>query len=104
MEEAVKAAEKKVAEFMKKQSDSAKGVLGRMTAGNDTGLLYTVMKAWTEMFVEEKNAREMQAKLDDAQEKMSGFNVRNKASAMCAMCRNAEVMDRQCMIMAFGPW
>eukprot|EP00747_Dinoflagellata_sp_TGD_P139605 gnl/TRDRNA2_/TRDRNA2_175914_c1_seq3.p1 gnl/TRDRNA2_/TRDRNA2_175914_c1~~gnl/TRDRNA2_/TRDRNA2_175914_c1_seq3.p1 ORF type:complete len:473 (-),score=162.43 gnl/TRDRNA2_/TRDRNA2_175914_c1_seq3:622-2040(-) len=104
MEEAVKAAEKKVAEFMKKQGDSAKGVLGRMTAGNDTGLLSMTMKAWAETIKEEKNAREMQEKLDAAADKFSGFNSRTKGTAMSAMCRAAETMDRQCLILVFAPW
>jgi len=104
MEEAVKAAEKKVAEFMQKQADSAKGVLGRMTAGNDTGLLFSTMKAWSETIKEEKNAREMQEKLDAAADKFSGFNTRNKGSAMSAMERAAGTMDRMAILMVFGPW
>jgi hypothetical protein len=104
MEEAVKAAEKKVAEFMKRQSDSAKGVLGRMNAGSETGIMHQFFTEWATVFKDERAAAEMAEKMDAAQAKMSGFNVRNKASAMTAMCRNAEVMDRQAILMVFGPW
>ena len=57
-----------------------------------------------ETIKEEKNAREMQEKLDAAADKFSGFNSRNKGSAMSAMARAAETMERQCIIMVFGPW
>jgi len=56
MELAVQASEKKIAEFMKKQNDSAKGVLGRMTAASETGLLHSAFTAWAEFFFEDKKS------------------------------------------------
>merc|ERR1719265_1515574 len=45
-EDAVKAEEKKIVEFMKKQNEGAKSVLTRMSAATDTGLISSCFTAW----------------------------------------------------------
>merc|ERR1712048_217334 len=52
-EDAVKAEEKKIAEFMKKQNEGAKSVLGRMSAATDTGLIQSCFTGWVEVFNEQ---------------------------------------------------
>merc|ERR1719337_441404 len=59
-EDAVKAEEQKIAEFMKKQNEGAKSVLTRMSAATESGLIAEVFKAWVEVFTEHKKAMEME--------------------------------------------
>merc|ERR1719387_379721 len=58
-EDKVKAAEKQVQDFLKKKSEEARGVLDRMSAGSDTGLISLVFGTWSKDFLEEKKAREL---------------------------------------------
>merc|ERR1719199_1381957 len=59
-EDAVKAEEQKIAEFMKKQNEGAKSVLTRMSAATDSGLVGSCFKAWVEVFLELKKANELE--------------------------------------------
>merc|ERR1719201_1298129 len=58
LEDAVKAEEKRIAEFMKTHSDNAKGLLNNMSAATDSGLMHEVLTAWYEVYKEEKAANE----------------------------------------------
>merc|ERR1712185_218142 len=59
-EDAVKAEEKRIQEFMKKHQDGAKSVLNRMSAGTESGLVQSCMKAWIEFYQEQKKANELE--------------------------------------------
>jgi hypothetical protein len=50
-EDAVKAEEKKIAEFMKSHNESSKSVLNRMSAATDSGLVQSCFKAWVDFFL-----------------------------------------------------
>merc|ERR1719460_1623350 len=52
LEDAVKAEEKKIAEFMKSHSENAKGLLNNMHAATNTGLMHEVFQAWCEHYKE----------------------------------------------------
>merc|ERR1719316_1804435 len=49
-EDAVKAEEAKIAEFMKKQNEGAKSVLNRMSAATESGLVQSCFTGWVEEF------------------------------------------------------
>merc|ERR1711865_679764 len=84
MGDAVKAAEAKVAAFMKGKSEGAKGVLDRMNASTDSGLLEHIVSTWVQYQKDKKKAEEMQAMLDGAGSKFGSFSDRNKKGAMSA--------------------
>merc|ERR1719335_70749 len=73
-EDAVKAAEQKVAEFMKSKSEGAKGVIDRMNAATDSGLVEHVISTWVQYWKDLKKAEEMEAILNGAQGKFGAFS------------------------------
>merc|ERR1719387_2946546 len=83
-EDAVKAAEQKVADFMKSKSDGAKGVIDRMNAATDSGLVEHVISTWVQYYRDQKKAEEMEALLAGAEGKFGAFSERNKKGAMSA--------------------
>jgi hypothetical protein len=103
-EEALKAQEAKTKAFMDKQNEGAKSVLSRMSMGNDTGLLQTCWKAWTEWVTENKKAREMQELLENSQGRFASFTGRNKGCAKSAMQRAAEAQDISVQLVIFMYW
>merc|ERR1719265_219698 len=92
-EDALKASEKKVAEFMKNQNDGAKSVLNRMNQGSNTGLLALCIKSWVEFLAEEKKMLEMKEIMENNAAKFSSFTGRNKESADSVMQKAAEAAD-----------
>merc|ERR1712093_135803 len=103
-EDAVKAEEKKIAEFMKKQNEGAKSVLTRMSAATDSGLVEMCFKGWVEVFTEQKKAYEMEELLAANGGKFNSFNSRNKASAGSAMDRAAAAAEQSTLIVIFWYW
>merc|ERR1719335_346686 len=83
-EEAVKLAEQKVADFMKSKSEGAKGVIDRMNAATDSGLVEHVISTWVQYWRDKLKAEEMEAILNGANSKFGAFSERNKAGAMSA--------------------
>merc|ERR1712078_312105 len=68
-EDAVKAAEQKMADFMKSKSEGAKGVIEKMNAATDSGLVEHVISTWIRYRKDEKNAQEMEELLTGANSK-----------------------------------
>merc|ERR1719310_609907 len=83
-EDAVKAAEQKVADFMKSKSDGAKGVIDRMNSATDSGLVEHVISTWVQYYKDQKKAEEMEAILNGVNNKFGAFSERNKKGAMSA--------------------
>merc|ERR1711959_349561 len=77
-EDAVKAQEAKVAEFMKNKSDGAKSVIDKMNSATDSGLVEHVISSWVQYRKDMKKAEEMEAILNGAQGKFGAFSERNK--------------------------
>merc|ERR1719443_1991721 len=73
-EDAIKAAEQKMNEFMKGKNEGAKGIIDRMNSATDSGLCEHVMSTWAQYFKEDKKAQEMQALLDAQNEKFASFS------------------------------
>jgi len=103
-EEALKASEKKVAQFMANQNDGAKSVLNRMNESNNTGLIYTCYKAWMDWMAEEKKMIEMKEMMENNSSKMSSFTGRNKHNADSVMQRAAEAADLAVQLAPFHYW
>merc|ERR1719460_843464 len=85
LEDAVKAEEKRIAEFMKSHSENAQGLLNNMHAATNTGLLHEVLTAWVEVVKEEKAANEFAEFMNQQHGKLTAFGDRNKAGAKSVM-------------------
>merc|ERR1719171_86514 len=59
MEDAVKKQEQAMAEYLKKKKDDAKGVLDRMNAATDSGLVEHCISSWCQKYKEDKEAKQM---------------------------------------------
>merc|ERR1712025_115391 len=103
-EDAVKAAEQKVADSMKSKSDGAKGVIDRMNAATDSGLVEHVISTWVQYYKDMQKAEEMQALLDGANGKFGAFSERNKAGAMSAGQKATAVKEYGLVIHALLLW
>merc|ERR1719407_244156 len=76
-EDAVKAEEKRIAEFMKKHSENAQGLLNNMHAATNTGLMHEVFESWREWWKDEKALAEMSELMAAGQGKLGAFGERN---------------------------
>jgi len=103
-EDALKESEKKVAQFMSNQNDGAKSVLNRMNESNNTGLMFTCLKAWMDWLTEEKKMLEMKEIMENNASKMSSFTGKNKKSADSVMQRYAEAQDLAVQLAPFHYW
>merc|ERR1712070_360882 len=83
-EDAVKAAEAKVAAFMKSKSEGAKGIIDKMNSATDSGLVEHVISTWVQYQKDKKKAEEMEAMLSANSDKFASFSSRNKQGAMSA--------------------
>jgi len=83
-EDAVKAAEKKMEEFMKNKSEGAKKLIDQMNSSTDSGLVEHVISTWVQYYKDEKKAEEMEALINGANNKFGAFSERNKHGAMTA--------------------
>jgi len=103
-EDAVKAAEAKVAAFMKQKSEGAKGIIDKMNSATDSGLVEHVISTWIQWRKEEKKAQEMEAMLNGADAKFGAFGARNKGAAMSAGEKATAVKEYGLIIHAWLLW
>merc|ERR1711977_104311 len=103
-EDAVKAAEQKVADFMKNKSEGAKGIIDRMNSATDSGLVEHVMSTWVQFRKDELKAAEMEALINGANNKFGYFSEKNKMGAMSAGQKATYVRDYGLMIHAILLW
>merc|ERR1711985_84443 len=99
-----KAAEAKVAAFMKQKSEGAKGIIVKMNSATDSGLVEHVISTWIQYRKEEKKAAEMEALLNGADAKFGAFGARNKAGAMSAGQKATAVKEYGLTIHAWLLW
>lgn len=104
MEDQVKAAEKKVAQFMAEHAESAKKVLGSLSGGTDSGLLQWTLKAWIQLVAEAKEEAEMCELLAQNQQKMGLFQDRNKANGRNVGQKASFYQDERLLLDVFGAW
>merc|ERR1719265_1036436 len=103
-EDAVKAAEAKVAAFMKQKSGGAKGIIDKMNSATDSGLVEHVISTWISYQKEKKKAEEMEALINGANSKFASFGDRNKGSAMSAGQKATAVKEYGLCIHAMVLW
>merc|ERR1719235_2567196 len=103
-EDAVKAAEAKVAAFMKQKSEGAKGIIDKMNSATDSGLVEHVISTWVSYQKEKKKAEEMEALINGANSKFASFGDRNKGSAMSAGQKATAVKEYGLLLHAMVLW
>merc|ERR1719191_2316930 len=104
MEDAFKAQEKAMEEYMKKKKDEAKSVLDRMNSATDSGLVEHVISTWAQAFREDNEARKMEQLMAENEAKFGALNGRQKDNAKGVMGRVNEQMDLNCMLKFFSSW
>jgi len=104
IEDEVKKAEARLAEFNAKNNAGAKSVLSRMGNASDTGLLSNVMTNWASWCKDEKQARELQEQFEANQARFGAFCANNKGAAGSAMQRAAEIQDEATCLTIFNAW
>jgi hypothetical protein len=104
MEDAVKAEEKRVQEFLKSKGDSAKSIMIAASEASSTGLLSTFMQAWVASFLERKQEAEMCEILQGADSKFSMFGDRSKAGGQSAMDKAAYYSNQLAILRCWGAW
>lgn len=102
--DAVKAEEQKIAEFMKSHNESSKSVLNRMSQGSDTALVTQCFQGWKEVFDEQKKANELEDLWMQKQGKFDSFHSRAKGAAGGAMDRAAVAADTSTLLVIFWYW
>merc|ERR1719321_2102404 len=87
LEDAIKAQEKAMEEFMKQKKDGASAVLDKMNAATDSGLVEHVMSSWAQNFKENKEARKMEELMAENEARFGALNGRQKDNAKGVMSR-----------------
>eukprot|EP00418_Pyrodinium_bahamense_P099618 CAMPEP_0179037460 /NCGR_PEP_ID=MMETSP0796-20121207/14141_1 /TAXON_ID=73915 /ORGANISM="Pyrodinium bahamense, Strain pbaha01" /LENGTH=424 /DNA_ID=CAMNT_0020733771 /DNA_START=1 /DNA_END=1273 /DNA_ORIENTATION=- len=100
----VKAQEEKMQEFLKKQSEGAKGVLSRISGSSDTGLLHMTFGAWQDELKSAKKAMEMENVMKQQQARMKTLNDHMKSSANDSAQRANEQEMENILMAVFMNW
>jgi len=104
MNDQLKAKEKAVEAFKKKQKDGAQNVLGRMTAASESGLVAQMFQLWIELIREEKEGAAMEEKMAQKAAQMDKFNTRNKKGAMTSSQRAAQLIETSTLVFTYCMW
>merc|ERR1719491_171482 len=104
LEDAVKAEEKRIAQFMKDHSQNAQGLLSAMSSSTDTGLVSSSFQAWREYYVEEKRINEYAEVMRQQKSTLNSFGDRNKKGAKNAMERAHEHGLTMLYLKVWGAW
>merc|ERR1712070_663077 len=103
-EEAIRAQEKAMEDFMKQKKEGAKAVLDKMNASTDSGLLEHVMSTWGQHYKDEKDAKKMEDMMAANEARFGALNGRQKDNAMGVQNRVNEQMDLNLMLKMFSAW
>jgi hypothetical protein len=104
MEDKVKEAEKRFADFQSRQKSGAKGVLAGMQGASEAGLIKMMFDAWKEAVQEEKNAILLQEQMAEKAAAMNQFGAKGKMSAKSEMERMQCTLDTVLLLMIFSSW
>eukprot|EP00413_Alexandrium_margalefii_P034948 CAMPEP_0204598836 /NCGR_PEP_ID=MMETSP0661-20131031/54511_1 /ASSEMBLY_ACC=CAM_ASM_000606 /TAXON_ID=109239 /ORGANISM="Alexandrium margalefi, Strain AMGDE01CS-322" /LENGTH=554 /DNA_ID=CAMNT_0051609545 /DNA_START=86 /DNA_END=1750 /DNA_ORIENTATION=- len=103
-EKQVKAQEEKMAEFLKRKSEEAKGVLSKIAGSSDTGLLHTCFTIWSDEYKSVKKGQELEEKMNQQSAKMKSLNSRVKAGANAVAGRSTELEKVNTTMQVFMHW
>merc|ERR1712224_682602 len=104
MEDAVKQQEQQIQEFLAKKKEEAKGVLDRMNAATDSGLVEHCISTWVQNYKDEKEAQKLEQLMNGADDRFASLNGRQKDNAKGVMSRVNEQLQLNCMLRHFCAW
>merc|ERR1712232_518801 len=104
MEDKVKEAEQRFAEFQSRQKDGAKGVLGGMQASSEQGLIAMCFNGWKTSVQEEKEQIRLQEQMAEKAAAMNQFGAKGKMTAKAEMERMQNTLDSTLLLMIFHTW
>jgi len=104
IEDAVKAQEAAMKAYMEKKKNEATGVLDRMNAATDSGLLEHIVSTWIQFRKDDLEAKKMEEMMAANEAKFAGLNGRQKDNAKGVMGRVNEQMQLNVMLRHFSAW
>jgi len=99
-----KKAEDQLAAYMAKKKGEATGVLDRMSAGSDSGLLHMMIASWLEAMLEMKQERELEASIAAAGDKFANLKSRQSGNAKSVQGRVTDLEQENQLMMFFYAW
>merc|ERR1719198_1539566 len=93
-----------MADFLAKKKDEAKGVLDRMNASTDSGLVEHVISSWVQMWKDEQDALKMERLMAENEARFASLAGRQKDNAKGVQQRVNEQMDLNLMLKHFSSW
>merc|ERR1712139_108716 len=104
MEDKVKEAEARFAEFQARQKSGAKGVLGGMQSASEQGLIAMCFNAWKTNVQEEKEQIRLQEQMAEKAAAMNQFGAKGKMTAKAEMERMQLTLDSTLLLMIYHSW
>lgn len=98
MNDEVKAAEARLKAFQAKSKEGQKGVLQKMSAATDTGLVTTVFASWMEEVHHARKARHAEEQINGANSKFAMLKSRNK-DATTGRVESANELEQSILVM-----
>lgn len=102
--DAVREQEERVEQFMKSQSENAKGVLSRVSNSSESGIMKTAISSWIEWYQEEKQKHEMDDMVNSHGVKMKSLNSNFKETAKATQERANELEEENILMVLFMSW
>jgi len=99
-----KAQEGRYKEFMEKKSGEARGVLDRMSAGSDTGLLHLIIEGWVGAVAAEKEQREIEKVLNGHEDRFKSLNLKQKGAAKSVASKCHMQEEENTLMVFFYSW
>mmetsp|Transcript_62728 Transcript_62728/g.109291 ORF Transcript_62728/g.109291 Transcript_62728/m.109291 type:complete len:527 (+) Transcript_62728:99-1679(+) len=104
LDDAVRAQEEQIAEFLKNKSEQAKGVLARVSGGTDTGVMKNCLSAWIELYKQEKQEKEMEQMIHGQNERFKSLNLKQRGNAKSVASKANRMEEENMMMVFFQAW
>lgn len=103
-EDQVKKTEQMLKEHMEKKKEEAKGVLAKLQAGSDTGLLTMCMTTWVTSFVEGKKKAELEKQMYETDCRLKGFMDSHSQNAHGVSARTIDQIQENLVLRVWNAW
>merc|ERR1719272_1647136 len=103
-EDAVKASEKAMEEYLKKKKEGSAGIIDKMNAATDSGLLEHITSTWVQNFKDEKEGKKMAEMMAANEARFGALNGRQKDNAKGVMDKVNEQMALNNQLKCFAAW
>jgi len=103
-EDAVKKSEQELADFTKRKSEEAQGVLNRMSGSSDSGLVMQCFQGWRDYFLDLKASRQLEEAMHTGSAQMKSLYGKQKGAAKGVMTRLNETESEIFIGTFFHSW